>query len=312
MYLCIAAIVLTLLLLFIDPKLAVAVGIVAPLLCLTYSRIYDGGDASKWERETIALFNDLCDGGRFIEISETNNYGDYRLPWLRSKHDGQWLDFDGYNSKLNIAVEVQGPHHYRASQSRKAAWMIGRINDREKAELAAKNNVRLIYVHSNVKREQLRDYVASRLQDAKALRPGITFAYIPVIPEPKGDCTEFIRNAKIVDRRAASIAFPNTTPPNTILHCSGYASAPAWVTYSKENVALVPSKPYQLGTVNNTSNIASNIASNITSNNTSNTVFNSTPNSAPNSTPNSTPISTPNPTANAFNTALTPIDNTRV
>lgn len=89
--------------------------------------------------------------------------------WLFN--DESYIELDGYNYSLRIAVEYNGPQHYRhlAFLGRKTTyeeWRRQVENSRLKERLCGEYNVLLINIPYTVSRGEFRNYILSRLMDA--------------------------------------------------------------------------------------------------------------------------------------------------
>lgn len=138
----------------------------------------------KTEAAVRAMFNKYVSAGSFEEVKGSSK----KLPWLTRYDDtvGEvGLDFDGYNEKLKLAFEYQGPLHYAPSRYMKSGQFERLLaNDRSKRTLAATNNVHLIILHHKIETKNLMDYVKSRLAEVNCLRSDVTYNKIGAIPEP--------------------------------------------------------------------------------------------------------------------------------
>lgn len=102
--------------------------------------------------------------------------------WL--VENGVHMELDGYNERLRLAVEVQGPQHTRPLPTDSYAEYATRVaRDERKKELCAHHGVTLIVIDYTIaaSRYGLRNYILSRLYDSGHIkeRPA---DYCPAVP----------------------------------------------------------------------------------------------------------------------------------
>lgn len=110
--------------------------------------------------------------------------------WLHAR-DGAKLELDGYNAALKLAIEFQGPLHYKWFNNKEPyEKYLERIErDELKARLCAENGVRLIVLDAKLPHWHTHNYINSRLFDF-GLIPDKPAQYIraeKIEPWRKGD-----------------------------------------------------------------------------------------------------------------------------
>jgi len=123
---------------------------------------------TKFEAAVIDIIEKIT-GGRFPTV----------LPsWL--VHNGRQIELDGYNADLGIAIEVNGPLHYKPAPGESIEAYLERVKrDAIKKKICAERGIAFIVVDTAVPMGYVYDYIRSRLHDAgKAERP---VNYLPVI-----------------------------------------------------------------------------------------------------------------------------------
>ncbi len=114
-----------------------------------------GSARSKLEERIIRTLEDLT-GARFDQAHPS---------WLTDERS-RVLELDGFNEKLKIAIEVQGPGHTKPMRGESAKKYEQRVaRDKLKHELCKKHGVHLITVDHKIAPFARRDYLASRLFD---------------------------------------------------------------------------------------------------------------------------------------------------
>lgn len=86
--------------------------------------------------------------------------------WLRYK--GKQLELDGYNAKLKLAFETQGPQHTRFSSKDDPRYIKykNRVeNDKAKINICKEHNVGLIVIDYKVPKHLIGSYIKSRVYD---------------------------------------------------------------------------------------------------------------------------------------------------
>jgi len=144
----------------------IAIIAIVILIVLLYPRAHiarSGGERSAMEAMIIAIIEDLTQ----------HQFNQARPKWLRDRQTGARLELDGYNKELQIAFEIQGPHHFKQLPNESYEQYIARVDrDIYKRKECEKHGVKLIIIDYNIKsRAALRNYIASRLFDVNC--PGI-------------------------------------------------------------------------------------------------------------------------------------------
>jgi hypothetical protein len=99
--------------------------------------------------------------------------------WLTWK--GRTLELDGYNEELKLAIEVDGwwHHHWESTKEPYEVYFERVIKDIVKTKLCKRKGVYLIRVDSKLPSAHWRNYLLSRLYDARFLKEE-PLAYIRV------------------------------------------------------------------------------------------------------------------------------------
>lgn len=138
----------------------------------------DGAARSKLEARIVAILEDIT-GAKFDQAHPQ---------WLRDE-SGAILELDGYNEKMHLAIEVQGPGHikplpgesYEAYQKRIA-------RDSLKREICARRGITLIAIDYRISMTNMRAYLQSRLFDINlAPRPNDYIYPLTMKPWKRGD-----------------------------------------------------------------------------------------------------------------------------
>lgn len=123
----------------------------------------EGASRSKLEARIIATLEEITG----------LNFDQARPDWLRDPKSRASLELDGYNASAKIAVEVQGPQHWKPAYGEKYAEYKKRITrDAYKQKICAEHGVTLIVVDYQISQGAIRDYLRSRLYDAKFEKDG--------------------------------------------------------------------------------------------------------------------------------------------
>lgn len=103
-----------------------------------------------------------------------------RLDWLYTTDESMpggkvFLDFDAYSPTLKVALEYNGPQHYKvprnASNGDLKKWILQRHNDLVKETLAKKHGIILITIDTRISVGDLPAYIRSRLFDIATVDP---------------------------------------------------------------------------------------------------------------------------------------------
>jgi hypothetical protein len=86
--------------------------------------------------------------------------------WLKDPKTGVQLELDGYNEDLKLAVEVQGPGHYRPYDAETILSYNERIErDKLKKKLCQDHGINLLQFDYRIPIYVARPYIISRLYD---------------------------------------------------------------------------------------------------------------------------------------------------
>ena len=104
---------------------------------------------------------------RTIETLLHTKFPQAHPPWLLNKH-GTIMELDGYNEKLGIAFEYQGPQHTKFDKHYHATYTDYQQlldNDRLKREILAERGIHLIVIDYKFPKQRIREYLISRIHD---------------------------------------------------------------------------------------------------------------------------------------------------
>jgi hypothetical protein len=139
----------------------------------------EGGDRSKLEARIIAIAEKIA--GVPFKSSHPS--------WLRDSITGDILELDGYNEKLGVALEIQGPGHIKPIPGESYEKYIKRVErDAHKRKECARRGVKLIAIDYRISLAAMPSYVASRLFDDGAIaeKPGNYVAAVDMTPWMRG------------------------------------------------------------------------------------------------------------------------------
>lgn len=143
----------------------------------------------------------------FVEVRS----GEYRgkiLPWLYTTDmffKKIMLDLDGYSEYYRIAFEYQGPQHFTDTQNNNLKFHYTINNDREKAKKCAENGVKLIIIPYTITRQDLPNYIRSRLYDAGVIARASP--YMPAnLPEVSVDIARV--DKMVINRKNKTVFIP--------------------------------------------------------------------------------------------------------
>lgn len=157
--------------------------VAAPVLAHIRKTYFIGanGARSKLESRIIRQIEDIT-GEKFEQAHPS---------WLTDEGANVPLELDGYNAKLKIAVEVQGPHHWKPNPGEEYDKYLARVKrDERKKKVCDERGIRLIVIDYRISDANMRDYIRSRLYDIGYVPKGATAGVKPenyikeAIPKP--------------------------------------------------------------------------------------------------------------------------------